>query len=104
MLICVTPPEAAEMTKGGETRVETSPGCEILSRASVTSGGGLLFRKDSIHEGMPVLEGVKEIVSLNLWATRRDGGEILVVTFPKEANATSDDGGKSMSPLQVSCC
>lgn len=45
MLICVTLPEAARATQGGETRVEVSPGHEVLSKATSTPGSALLFRK-----------------------------------------------------------
>lgn len=30
----------------------------------------LLTIQDLVHEGMPLLEGKKEIVSLNIWASR----------------------------------
>lgn len=45
LLICVTLPEAAKATQGGETRVEVSPGHDVLSRATTTPGSALLFRK-----------------------------------------------------------
>ena len=98
-LICVTPPEAAQHTKGGETRVEVSRGNEIISVASTIPGCGLLFRKDLVHEGRPVLEGTKEIISLNLLATKREAGAILFVVFPKDEPAESKT---ATGPLQVS--
>jgi hypothetical protein len=45
LLICVTLPEAAKATQGGETRVEVSPGHDVLSKATTTPGSALLFRK-----------------------------------------------------------
>jgi len=69
-------------TKGSETRVELSPGNEILSLATVTPGSGLLFRKDLVHEAMPMVDGSKEIIMLDLLATRKDAGTIVLVTFP----------------------
>jgi hypothetical protein len=102
--VCVTGEDAGSC-KGGETRVELSPGHEVVSRATTTPGGGLLFRKDLVHEGLPVLEGRKEIVTLDLWATRRDSESILVVTFPQEDRAAASGDNSSedeaVGPLQV---
>jgi hypothetical protein len=58
---------------------------ELVTRATTTPDSALLFRKDLVHEGRMVLGGgTKEILSLNLWATRRDSQELLRVTFPSE--------------------
>ena len=83
LLICVTPPQEAALTRGGETRVVGSKDYEVVSKATTTPGCALLFRKDLLHEGLPILEGTKEIVSLNVWVTRKEvGGErLLLVTL-----------------------
>jgi hypothetical protein len=86
LLLCVTPPGVA--TKGGTTRVSVNPLFTLDSDATTTPGGALLFRKDLNHEGRPVTDGEKHILSLNLWATRKvNAGPILLVTFPESAPA-----------------
>lgn len=93
LLICVTPPDLANNTVGGETRIHVN--CDYIhtSQSTIRSGCGLLFRKDLIHEGLILKSGSKEIVSLNIWVTRKqtmnDG--ILFVTFPEtEVNDNID--------------
>jgi hypothetical protein len=58
------------------------PGHVITSTATVTPGSALLFRKDLEHEGLLVTAGAKEIVSLNVWCTRKVCPQVLLVTFP----------------------
>jgi hypothetical protein len=97
MLICVTPEDQAAKTKGGETRVHLSPDHAVVSRATITPGGALLFRKGLLHEALPLLAGSKEVVCLDLWATRKDSDAIVLVTFPEE----KDHPGSVGAPLQV---
>lgn len=95
LLVCVSTDEG---TEGGETRVEVGPGREIISRATTQPGCGLLFRKDLVHEGRPVTKGRKEIVMLDVWATRRAADGILLVTFPREEEKLASAGA---GPLKV---
>ena len=95
LLICALPPEAAGVTRGGLTRVTAGGGRVLESAATTTAGCALLFRKDMVHEGLPVLAGGKEVVALNLWATRHDCTTLLRVVFP-HAGSSSAKG----SPLE----
>jgi hypothetical protein len=83
LLVCVTP-EAGLPTRGGATRVVVNPLFTLTCDATTAPGGGLLFRKDLAHEGLPVEAGEKHLLSLNLWATRKVAGPVLLVTFPGE--------------------
>ncbi len=83
LVICVTPPGPVP-TIGGATRVTFGPDRVVDYAASTTPGRALLFRKDLEHEGLPVTAGTKEIVTLNLWCTRRSSTTVLVVKFPLE--------------------
>ena len=90
------------MVEGGETRIVIREGkTELISKATTTPDSALLFRKDLVHEGRKVTAGCKEILSLNLWASRREAGTILLITFPheeedeeaKEASCSAGAGG-----------
>ncbi len=110
------------------------------ARSTTTPGGALLFRKDLCHEGLLVQSGAsmsrdaaarthprpsatageKHIVTMNLWATRkqrrvwlrctlcsgdrctqcrRDSAKILVVTFPDEGAAEGKGAQTAYSEL-----
>lgn len=94
LLICVTPDELAAVTVGGETQIYVNPDYIHTSQATIKPGNALLFRKDLIHEGLMLQAGGKEIISLNVWVTRKqtmnDG--ILFITFPEnEVSADTTD-------------
>ncbi|KAL6062922.1 hypothetical protein QOT17_011886 [Balamuthia mandrillaris] len=67
--------------EGGETIFHLNKFFKHASRASVTPKQAVLFRKDITHEGALITRGYKEILTFNLWATRRDLGGIVAVTF-----------------------
>ena len=99
MLICVTPEPAAgagvgAAPRGGETRIVLGPGREVVSKATTTPGCALLFRKDLTHEGLEVLAGSKEVVSLNVWCSRRASPQVLLVTFPAGARERGRAAGE----------
>lgn len=83
LLVNVNP--AGVETSGGHTNVTVNPAHSLCSAATATRGGALLFRKDLLHEGLPVLGGEKHLLSLNVWATvrRQHGAErtLLLVKF-----------------------
>ena len=72
--------------EGGETRFTLNPFCSLTSKASVTQDYLVLFRKDITHEGLPLLSGTKDIMTLNLWGmpkqNGKDKGKTLVISFP----------------------
>ena len=91
LILCVTPPGLAKETQGGETIIHINEGATSnadaishVSKATTTPGHFLLFRKDMDHEGALLTEGEKHILTFNLWCTTTAGGDVLVVTFPKE--------------------
>jgi len=101
LLVCVTPPSKLPTCSpcGGETCVTVNPLFTLKSNATTMPGGGLLFRKDLTHEGLAVTSGEKHLISLNLWATRKVAGPVLLFTFPNEDAQPSD--GSEAAPLEV---
>ncbi len=97
-LLCVTPTslldeedlgeEAASVKRGGETKLFGYGTSKEYDTS--TPGAGLLFRKDLEHEGCELLKGEKHIITLNLWATRKEtSDQVLLVTFPNEYDTTT---------------
>lgn len=72
---------------GGETVFHINDYCKHASKSSVTPGHTLVFRKDLTHEGSPVIEGRKQILTANLWATMKDS-KALLITFPEPETRT----------------
>ncbi len=89
------PSSAVPTCEGGET-VVWSNGSPLVSKATTTPGGALLFRKDLKHEGRVLTAGQKHIVTLNLWAVRRSSPQVLMVTFPAASAAAA--GSSAGSP------
>lgn len=103
-LLCVTPTEALNngdnhgaaggttsggtaAVKGGETKLFGYGTSKCYDTS--TPGTGLLFRKDLEHEGCELIQGEKHIITLNLYATRREtNDQVLLVTFPNECTDT----------------
>eukprot|EP00299_Pterocystis_sp_00344_P013573 c6664_g1_i1.p1 GENE.c6664_g1_i1~~c6664_g1_i1.p1 ORF type:complete len:614 (+),score=118.90 c6664_g1_i1:34-1875(+) len=81
LIICVTPEEIAEQTKGGKTLLHLNRSFTHKSKATTTPGYGLLFRKDIEHESKPLKSGEKHIITMNIWATPLETDQLLVVTF-----------------------
>lgn len=90
LLICITPDEI--ITEGGETSITVNPHYTHISRSTVTPGGALLFRKDLLHEGLMLTRGTKDIVSVNVWVSRKSTADdaVLFVTFPEESGISSE--------------
>ena len=87
MLLCVTPPDLAASTRGGETIIHSYKNSQSFA-STMTPGGGLIFRKDLAHEGARVDEGEKHILSLNLLVKRKVAGDdahgqVLLIDFPQ---------------------
>ena len=91
MIICITP--AGVVTSGGETVVHLSASASHVSKATTQRGSALVFRKDLPHEGRLVEDGEKCIVTLNLWATRKQSDDRIVhVTFASAPNVSQSAG------------
>ena len=54
----------------------------VVSKATTTPGCAVAFRKDLPHEGLLVTAKLKEIITMNLWVTKKNTPRILFVTFP----------------------
>ena len=89
LLVCVTPSTSTPDAKGGDTKIFTY-GTEKTFDTH-TAGCGLLFCKDLEHEGTEVLEGEKHILTANIWATRKDQtDQVLLVTFPENGDSNTE--------------
>ena len=82
MIICVTPKE--KVCRGGETLLHLNKFLTHRSKASVTPGGCLLFRKDINHEGAVLESGQKEILTFNVWSMLEPIDEILMINFQND--------------------
>lgn len=102
LLICITPDITdipTDLCVGGETRIHVNPHYIHTSKATTKPGCGLLFRKDLLHEGLVLESGNKEIVSMNIWVTRKQTADdaIVFITFPEIENVTKCDPIKEMA-------
>lgn len=77
--------KVGDAVRGGETKIDINALNSVISKASVTPGSALLFRKDLEHEGMLVTAGSKAILSLDVWKVVQADRQrrIVHVTFPK---------------------
>jgi len=67
---------------GGETIIYLNDNFKYTSKASITPGNSLMFRKDLQHEGSILESGIKEIVTLNLIAfNKTNKNDLLIVSF-----------------------
>lgn len=67
--------------EGGETTFYFNKFFTYTSKASITKGSCILFRKDIKH-GSNILErGHKKIITLNLWASPKQSNNLVVVLF-----------------------
>lgn len=66
---------------GGETILHINDFFQHPSKATITTGGCLLFRKDIIHKGSELLSGHKIILTFNVWCIENITEQILVVKF-----------------------
>jgi len=82
LIVCVTPDELASDVEGGGTVIFCHDEAKIFD--TTTPGCGLLFRKDFEHVGLEITKGNKHIVTANIWATRKNSGQVLLVTFPRQ--------------------
>ena len=94
LLLCVTPQDDnddAVKNKGGETIIHTYGGATAYD--TTTSGSGILFRKDLLHEGNELISGKKHIITANIWAMRKEQSkQVLLVTFPQEGKEGEGEG------------
>ena len=121
LILCITPTDKASETVGGETLVhvrkttsapnsddeneigastaETKPSTStsndevftFTSKATVTPGHMLLFRKDQDHEGALLEAGEKHILTLNLWSMKKTSERTLMVVFPQQEEDTTEN-------------
>ena len=61
LLLCLSPCD-----EGGETVLDLGAGSVTTTTTSQNPGGVLLFRKETVHEGLPVKRGQKMILKANL--------------------------------------
>jgi hypothetical protein len=91
LILCVTPPELANQTRGGETIITTSSKRkQHTSKSTIAPGNFLVFRKDLEHEGAILTEGEKHILTLNLWCTSRGNNNTTTGGDPTEENDNSN--------------
>jgi hypothetical protein len=92
LLICVTPHDNL-VTVGGETVIHVNPDYIHTSKSTITPGCALLFRKDLVHEGLVIEQGNKEIVTMNIWVTRKAtmNDEIILIKFLNSDNSNDAD-------------
>lgn len=76
MIICIN----ADCV-GGETVLHLNENFKYPSRASVTPGSCLLFRKDIPHEGSVLQSGCKEIITFNVWRVLDESQQVVIVKF-----------------------
>jgi hypothetical protein len=69
---------------GGETIFHINKFHKHISKESITPNHCLLFRKDLCHEGNVLLDGYKEIITLNLFGIVNDCDTIILVSFPED--------------------
>ena len=82
LIICIT--REGCQCQGGETLLHLNKYFTHVSKASITPGGCLLFRKDINHEGLVVKSGEKEILTFNVWGVNNDVDGILMVRFEND--------------------
>jgi hypothetical protein len=73
----------ALLAEGGKTKIKLH-NAEYLSSATTTPGCALAFRKDLPHEGLLVEKNNKEILSMNIWVTKKTSKQILLVNFASD--------------------
>ena len=104
LVVNVNEPGCAEIV-GGETLIKVNAATQLVSKASTTPGGALLFRKDLQHQSLQVTQGQKEVISINVWCMRKATAseQIVLVTFPGSGgqDVTTDDAASYA--LSVSC-
>ena len=97
LIVCVTPEEeVAKGVEGGDTSIVTFGGVDSKPVEKIfdtkTPGCTLLFRKDLNHEGKKLINGVKHIITANIFAVKKTQSEqVLYVTFPEEGEELVDD-------------
>lgn len=90
MILCVTPPEESGAVEGGETVIFSYNQEDGDAFDTTTPGSGLIFRKDLEHAGNLLKSGEKHILTANLWATRKqNSNQVLLVTFDEDQEAKS---------------
>ncbi|AYV81372.1 MAG: hypothetical protein Harvfovirus30_4 [Harvfovirus sp.] len=77
MIICMD-----ATCEGGETIFHVNDWFKHTSKSSITPGHCLLFRKDLKHEGAILKSGTKNILTLNVWRTKKSCESIVGITFP----------------------
>ena len=68
---------------GGETIFHFNKFFQHASKYSTTPLHSIIFRKDIIHEGAPLVSGTKDILTMNLLAISKKDSYTIVITFPK---------------------
>ena len=93
----VTAPEGGETIIHGFGKPTRYP--------TTTPGFAVLFRKDLEHESAPLTAGRKHIVSLNLWAIKKQQQQqkqqVLFVTFPEGVAAAAGPGASALSAVKA---
>ena len=93
LIICVGAEDKDNKLVGGETMLYLAPDRVHSSNVTGKPGGALCFRKDIEHERKSIKERKKEIITMNLWLTKKDRSRVLHATFPDgETNAVENAG------------
>jgi hypothetical protein len=70
---------------GGETKITLNPSASEIYKETIIPKHILIFRKDLTHEGLKIISGTKEIITMNLWATsKKKSKSIVIVSFSSE--------------------
>jgi hypothetical protein len=83
LIVNVQRPGSLQLAEGGKTKIKLH-NTEYLSSATTTPGCALAFRKDLQHEGLLVTKNNKEILSMNLFVTKKTSKQILLVNFASD--------------------
>ena len=85
-LIVSLQPETLEPSSivGGGTRIVSHIGETLTSNATTSYEGGLLFRKDLVHEGLVLERGEKNVILFDVIGKRRPSSRLFSVSFPRQ--------------------
>ena len=83
--------EASDDIEGGETIFcINNMSTKIVSKESVTPNHCVVFRKDINHEASLLVNGLKVILTMNLYSVPKDSEKVFIITFA-DSNREADD-------------
>jgi hypothetical protein len=87
----------SNVAEGGRTKLHLHNNERFVSKATTLPGCALAFRKDLQHEGELVTKNTKEILSMNIWVTKKTSNQILLIKFPAKKAPTLFELAKGTS-------